>query len=215
MDKEKLKKVALLSQLSDAELVMVNSVLTQRQAPKGSTVLKAEDRGENVFILLAGEAKVTMIGPDGKEFLLTILEEGDFFGELSALTGQDRSANVVALADCQLGLITNENFLKLLSDIPALSMSLLVTLAQRLRASSFKLGEFALMDVTERVKQTLRGLSEKSSTSPQRIVHKRPTHMMLASMVGTSREMVTRALSLLEESGELKFDGKSVIFRKD
>src|SRR5882757_6128089 len=108
MDKDKLRKVDLLGQLSDTELEKVNSVLTERRAPKGGTVLMAEDPGKNVFLLLDGEAKVTMVGQDGKEFLLTILEEGDFFGELSALTGEDRSANVVALTDCRLGLISND-----------------------------------------------------------------------------------------------------------
>ena len=212
MDKEKLKAIELFKQLSDSEILKVSQVLTEHRAAKGGTVLMAEDPGKNVFFLIEGEAKVTMIGQDGKEFLLTILEEGDFFGELSALTGEDRSANVVTLTDCHLGLISNENFLRLLSEIPNLSLSLLKSLAHKLRASSFKLGEFALMDVTERVKQTLKGLSEVAADGEQRVLHKRPTHVMLASMVGTSREMVTRALSLLEESGELKFEGKSVVF---
>lgn len=215
MDKEKLKKIDLFNQLSDEELVQVSAVLTEKRAAKGGTVLMAEDPGKNVFLLLDGEAKVTMLGQDGKEFLLTLLEEGDFFGELSALTGEDRSANVVALTDCRLGLITNGDFLKLLTEIPALSISLLRSLAHRLRASSFKLGEFALMDVTDRVKHTLMGLADSTNNGGQRVLIKRPTHVMLASMVGTSREMVTRALSLLEETGELKFEGKSVVFIKN
>jgi CRP/FNR family cyclic AMP-dependent transcriptional regulator len=216
MNKETLRCVELLKTLSDSDLEKVYAVTTEHKAKKNGTILLADDPGKNVFFLIEGEAKVTMIGQDGKEFLLSIIEEGDFFGELSALTGEDRSANVIAMTDCKLVLIPNEDFLHLLSQMPSLSMCLLKSMALRLRASSFKLGEFALMDVTERVKQTLKSLAESEVVNgvSRLVVHKRPTHVMLASMVGTSREMVTRALSLLEETGELKFDGKTVVFDK-
>jgi CRP/FNR family cyclic AMP-dependent transcriptional regulator len=214
MEIQALKVVDILKPLSESELHQVAQVTLEKRAPKGSTLLLAEDPGQNVFLLLEGEAKVTMIGDDGREFVLILLEEGDIFGELSLLTGEHRSANVVAVTECRLGLISKLDFLSLLERSPQLSLSLLKTLAGRLRQSSLKLGEFALLDVTDRVKQTLLGLAELSKESSLPVVKKRPTHVMLASMVGTSREMVTRALGLLEETGELKLEGKTVYFLK-
>lgn len=212
--KPMLRKIELLNPLSDEELSRVSTLLKERRAPRGAVLVVADEPGPNVFFLFSGEAKVSVLGNDGKEFLITILEEGDIFGELSVLTGEERSANVVALTDCHLGIISSDDFLLLLKEIPTLSQSLLKILAHRVRQSSAKLGELALLDVTERVKQTLISLAVKKVVDGKEVLFldKRPTHQMLASMVGTSREMVTRALGLLEEAKELKLEGKAVYF---
>jgi CRP-like cAMP-binding protein len=204
VDVNPLKNVEILDPLSPAEMEQVATVAKERFVTRGSVIVTADEPGPTVYFLLEGEAKVSVTGSDGKEFLITLLEEGELFGELSVLTGEERSANVTALTDCKLASISQEDFLSLLDSIPALSRSLLRILALRLKYSATKLGELALMDVTERVKNTLRSLAE----GDKQIVHRRPTHQMLAAMVGTSREMVTRALSLLEETGEIRSEGR-------
>jgi CRP/FNR family transcriptional regulator, cyclic AMP receptor protein len=206
MDVNPLKIVELLEPLNQQEVELVAAVAKERCVPKGSMIVTADEPGPTVFFLLRGEAKVAVTGNDGKEFLITLLEEGELFGELSVLTGEERSANVSALTDCTLASIGREDFLALLDQIPALSRSLLKILAFRLRSSSNKLGELALLDVTERVKNTLHSLAVVEGE--KRLVSRRPTHQMLAAMVGTSREMVTRALSLLEETGEIRSEGR-------
>ncbi len=212
MDLARLRSIELFQPLSDQELERVLPCLKERRAPRGAVLVVADEPGPSVYLLLEGEAKVSVAGNDGKEFLITLLEEGDLFGELAALTGEQRSANVTSLTDCHVALLTSEDFLKLLDSIPALSRSLLKILANRLRQSSAKLGELALLDVTDRVKQTLIGLAQKRVKDGVEVlvVEKRPTHNMLASMVGTSREMVTRALGMLEETNEIRIEGHSV-----
>jgi len=204
------RQIELLTPLTDEDLRVVIASTKEKRVSKGSIVVAADEPGPCLFFLLSGEAKVSLTAPDGKEFLITLLEEGEIFGELSVLTGEERSADVTALTDCHLGIIPAIEFLGLLDKIPALSKSLLKLLAYRLRNSSAKLGELALLDVTERVKQTLRSLAVEDRENGGLVVTRRPTHQMLASMVGTSREMVTRALSLLEETHEIKTEGKLV-----
>jgi CRP/FNR family cyclic AMP-dependent transcriptional regulator len=208
-----LREFPLLKDLDEIELIRLSGVMKERRAPKGSYVVYEDDPGPSIMFLHEGDAKVTLVNSEGKEIVLSTFGRGDFFGEISVITGEERSANVVATSDCVLFVLAAEDFKAHISENSGLALQLLKELAQRLRASSRKIGDLALFDVYRRVARTLESIGEPDDDG-NLIIAKRPTHQELANMVGTSREMVTRALKGLEEDSCIEIESRRIIFKK-
>ncbi|MCB0320584.1 MAG: Crp/Fnr family transcriptional regulator [Bdellovibrionales bacterium] len=212
MNLARYKSIRLLRDLSPAELQALDKIFKEKKARKGETVIRASDASDSMMFLLSGRLRVSLTGTDGKEFVLSHLEAGEFVGEISLITGEDRSADVAAIEPSILLILSKEGFESHCREYSGLSHSLLRELALRLRKASLKLGELALLDVYRRVAATLRGLGTEIVVQGKKAfeIHPRPTHQELSSMVGTSREMVTRALKGLEEDGHIVIHGKKI-----
>ena len=213
---QKLQQIPLLSGLSEAELGALGEVLQERRIPKGSYIVYAADPGPSMMFLAHGKAKVTLVSTEGKEIVINNLSKGDFFGEIALLTGEDRSANVVAVSNCTLYVLSETDFKQHIINNSGLSLAMMRELALRLRGAVAKIGDLALYDVYRRVARTLKSLAELKVVDEEEvlIIEERPTHQELASMVGTSREMVTRALKGLEEDGCVVIEDKRIEVRK-
>ncbi len=211
-----LREIPLFRDLEQSELVKLTQVIKERRAPKGTYIVYAEDPGPSIMFLAQGKAKVTLNSSEGKEIVLYQLSKGEFFGEIAVLTGEDRSANVVAMTDCRLFVLEAEDFRKHLQDNAGLAWAIMKELALRLRQASSKIGDLALYDVYRRVARTLKSLAKPMGQEPEEVfvIEDRPTHQELANMVGTSREMVTRALKGLEEDACISIENKQIIIRK-
>ena len=207
-----LKKIPLLSELPESELTPLSQVLKDRRAPKGSYIVSHEDNGPSMMFILEGKVKVNLLSRDGKEVVVATLHEGDFFGEIAVLTGEERSANVVAITECRIFVLQKEDFDRHLATYPGLARMMLKEMAVRLKQATSKIGDLALYDVYRRVARTLRSIGRAETRDGKEIfiIEERPTHQELASLAGTSREMVTRALKGLEEDRCIIIDGKKI-----
>lgn len=203
-----LRKISLLKDLNSTELSNLGQVLIERRIPKGSYVVYADDPAKSLMFIAEGELKVSLKSTDNKEVIVAQLEEGDFFGELALLLNEDRSANVVATADCVIYVLPAEQFEAQILMNSGLALAMLKELAARLKASTVKIGDLALYDVYRRIFRTLASLGVEKDGG--REIEKRPTHQELAAMAGTSREMVTRALKGLEEDGYISSEGRKI-----
>lgn len=211
MNTERLKRVPLLASLDPDELERLSEVVVTKQARKNAYIVHADDPGASIMFVVEGAVKVTLTSSDGKEVVLALLQQGDFFGEISVLTGEDRTANVVAIDPTVLAVLSREQFEQHILSHTGLSAALLRAMGLRLKAASEKIGDLTLLDVYRRVARTLCYLADLGGNPDgERIIEKRPTHQELAGMAGTSREMVTRALKALEEDGHIKVDGKRI-----
>lgn len=211
-DVNKLRQIPLLAELEQDELTQLVEVIKERKAPKGSYIVYVDDESRNIMFIAQGEVKVSLVSDDGKEIVLAKLGQGDFFGEIALLTGEDRSANVIATEDCVLYVLQDDDFYRHVIKTGGLSLAMMRELAQRLASASSKIGDLALFDVYRRVARTLKSLAkeEERPDGNYLVIEKRPTHQELAAMVGTSREMVTRALKGLEEDNCIAIDGKRI-----
>ncbi len=216
ISEQRLREIPLLRSLPSEELKNLGLLLKERKASKGNFILYADDPGPSIMFIGQGEVKITLLGNDGKEIVLAHLQKGDFFGEIAVLTGEERSANVVAMDDCELLVLSQEDFERHVLTNSGLALSMLKELAFRLRGAAAKIGDLALFDVYRRVARTLKSLSKEEMLEGEvvHVISRRPTHQELASIVGTSREMVTRALKGLEEDGCIFIDGKQIVIRK-
>ncbi|MGH7389176.1 MAG: cyclic nucleotide-binding domain-containing protein [Candidatus Rokuibacteriota bacterium] len=123
-----LQRVPLLAECSRRQLRAVARIAEIRELPAGGVVTRAGDPGDEFFVIIDGRARAE-VSPRKR----TRLGPGDFFGEMSLLDGERRSATVVADTPVRLLVIPRREFSRVLAEVPDLTRSLLTVLSRRLR----------------------------------------------------------------------------------
>jgi CRP/FNR family transcriptional regulator/CRP/FNR family cyclic AMP-dependent transcriptional regulator len=208
-----LRQVDLFDALGEPELEALAELTFSRTFDKEQFIILAEEPGDTLFIIRSGQVKVSLIHEDGKEFILSLLGEGEVFGELSLLDDRPRSANVSALEKTALVMLKRSDFLGLVERVPQIAVTLLEELASRLRRTDDQVEGLALLDVHNRVAKTLLRLAGDSGepSADGILIRRRPTHQQLANMAGTTRETVTRALKQLQREGYIRVKGREIL----
>jgi CRP-like cAMP-binding protein len=177
--------------------------LQVRTRPAGAMIVAQDEPGDAMYVLVSGRAKVALFGESGRELTLTVLQAGDFFGEMSLIDGRPRSANVQALDDTTMLMLSREAFLSHLQTHPQTAVNLLSELTRRLRAADETIASLALFDVEARLVRALERLAraDGGETEGGLILRRRPTQQELANMVGSCRETISRTLTQLVRRG--------------
>ena len=207
-----LRNVPIFTDLSDSDLTKIATKMVSREYEKGQIILLEESMGETFFIITRGTVKVTRLSDDGREVILAILGESDFFGEMSLLDGEGRSANIVVNENAEVMTLSRRDFLECLESYPKIAIALLEELAVRLRKSDQQIESLSLSDSEQRIGITLIRLAEEQGTIKRGnvIVHNLPFQQDIANMAGTSRETGSRTLKLLEDKKMVKRGGSDI-----
>ena len=207
-----LQSVPIFSDLSPSDLNKIAERMIQRAYSKGQMILLEDDLGQTFFVIGGGSVKITRLSDDGRDVILAMLGESDFFGEMSLLDGAGRSANVVALESSEVLTLSRNDFLEILQEYPKISISLLEELTQRIRKSDQQIESLSLSDVEQRIGITLIRLSEELGIIKHGNVkiNNLPYQQDIANMAGTSRETVSRTFKLLEEKGLVAREGRKL-----
>ena len=207
-----LRNVPIFTDLTDSDLTKIASKMVPRVYEKGQMILLEESMGETFFIITQGAVKVTRLSADGREVILAILGESDFFGEMSLLDGEGRSANIVANEDAKVLTLSRNDFLDCLESYPKIAIALLEELATRLRKSDQQIESLSLSDSEHRIGITLIRLAAESGTIKQGhvTVKNLPYQQDIANMAGTSRETVSRTLKLLEDKKLVRRENRNL-----
>jgi len=214
-----LKGVDLFSELNEEQLGMLAGLVVVQNFNRDETVvLEGDDSMQALYLIASGSVQVYMTCVDGRETILSFLERGDFFGEMSLIDGEPRSASVRTVTDSQLMIIHREAFLKLIHHTPEIAMSLLSEICKRLRKANKQIGSLSTMSVSGRVAGTLLNLMEERGVRMRTgngqmvaVIHNRPTQQQLADMSGTTRETVSRICSMLVKSNAIAMTGKDIV----
>lgn len=214
---ELLKKVPLFSTLTEKELGMVYASGYTKIIKKERFIVKHGEKGDAMYLIFSGSVRLTLFNADGRTIVLSVLNAGDFFGELSLLDDKARSCTVIAATECELFILTRDLFYKLIREHPEMTFKILTALTKRLRRADDKIGSLALLDVYGRIVQVLYELASDIGVVTEEGIEmdKLPTQEELASIVGTTRESVSRIMPSIKKAGILKEGkGRKVILRK-
>jgi CRP/FNR family cyclic AMP-dependent transcriptional regulator len=203
-----LKAVPFFTQLSDKELDVVRAAATEKTYPKNAVVLTEGETGDSLYMIQSGKVKVFIGDEEGREIILKIIGPGAFFGEMSMIDKQPRSASVTTVEASTFLVLTHVAFERCLEQAPRIAQIVMQCLAQRVREADRKIGTLALMDVYGRVASTLLELSVYSEG--KLMVGEKLSQQDLANMVGASREMVNRILKDLSERGFISIESKAI-----
>jgi CRP/FNR family transcriptional regulator, cyclic AMP receptor protein len=202
-----LATVPLFSGLQRDEVQRFADLTRERSYPKGSVILFQDDPGDSLFVLRAGRVKVVLIGEDGREVILGVLEPGAHFGELALIDDQPRSAHVIAMEDAQLLILRREDFRRRVEANPSVAWALLTELSRRLRRADVKIGGLVLLDVPGRIARLLLDLADEAGSN---FIEKPLTHQTIAQMIGASRETVSRAMKEFQDAGLITVERRKI-----
>lgn len=214
--KNLLQKIPLFADLEPAEIDLLYRLVKTRAYSKGAMILQEDDPGEAMFMIASGRAKVVHLSEDGREIILDILGQGDFFGEMALLDQEPRSAHVTAVEPTELLVLERSAFLNQVEREPKIAIKMLIELSRRLRRADEKIEDLVLLDVYGRVARMLLRLARLHGKPLEDgfIITRRPTHQELADTVGASRETVSRVLADLTRRGVVRNSGRMLIIEK-
>lgn len=200
-----LKKIPLFSNFNNDQLDLLYKAGLTKKYPKGSTIVSQHGPGDTFYIVVSGRVKVTLLHEDGNEIVLYLLKEGDFFGELSLLDKEPRSASVISLTETSLFLITQGRFKQLITSNSGILEKVLQGICKRLRDANETIKNFACLDAYERtlfVLQQLALIQGAKKGNYVEIFHA-PTHEEISKTVGVSRETISRIIKALKKDKKL------------
>ena len=208
-----LRNVPIFNELSDQELEKIAALGVRKKYKKGSIILLEEETGAALFVIITGKVKIVRMDDDGREVILSILGESDFFGEMAILDGLTRSASVVATSKSELFMIHRRDFLKLLNDYPMVAIALLRELTGRLRKADTQIKSLSLKDAAGRVANVVLQLADEIGMFRKGRVEidELPLQQDLANMAGTSRETISRMIHKFIKKGYLQLQGNKLI----
>lgn len=202
-----LKTVPLFALLSDHQLAALFPAIQHRSYPRHSFMLRAGEKADALYIIMAGRAKVVVDDGEGREVTLTLIGPNEFFGEMSLIDDKPRSASVEAIDTCEVLYISKAAFMSCLKDNFEVAMLILRAVVARLREADRKIASLALMDVHGRVARLIIELARE--VNGNWVVDTGSEEM--ARMVGASREMVSRVLKEMREAGLIRRDKRKIV----
>lgn len=187
---------------ADLELGSFEQRCNWRRFEADEILVDFEDISTDVYFIVSGEVRVLVRSQSGKEVILGEMRTGELFGELAAIDGVKRSANVTALTRGEVCIMPAAVFREIVFTSPTVADRLLKLLTGRVRELNARIMEHAVLDLRHRLYSELLRLSVPRAGHPgERVVTPPPFHHVIAARIGCRREQVTREFSALSAEG--------------
>lgn len=170
---------------------------------RGDVLFWEGDPCEGLFILQQGSAKIFRLSPQGRQYIVRILQEGDTFAEVPAFDEGTSPVNVEALETCRTWIIDKNKLHTLVMEHPAFAQKVLVNFGRMLRGMVRMVSEMAFYQVTHRLARLIDTELPQDKSAAW-------TQEQLAARLGTVREVVARSIKELERSGAIKIEDRRI-----
>jgi CRP-like cAMP-binding protein len=190
---------------ADIDLKALETRGRWKKYTEGEILIDFEDETSDVYFIASGDVQILVRTQSGKEIIFCDMHHGQFLGELAAIDGEKRSANVTALTHCDIFIVPAKVFMEVVTHSPTLSHRLLKLLTRRVRDLNWQLVKSTVLDVRHRLYDELIRLSvPRKGSTEQRVVSPPPYHHILASRIGCRREQITRELGDMKKENLLE-----------
>lgn len=198
-----LKDIDIFEQLTKQELRKVHDVRVCKDLAKGEIIAQPGKCDDKVYVVEQGQIRLYYLAQDGREQTLDILSRGAFFGDIAFDSNIEAyCAFAQAEQNSTIVCILNKNdFFKLVSTKPKLALKIISDLATRLSYAQEKIAKLTLADAKARLISELFRLGKNFGTEDEKSIRlsRRFTHEQLASLIGTTRETVTKTIKAINE----------------
>ncbi len=195
-------KIPIFSALNEIDIESYSRRCTWRSYDENELVIDYEEDSRDVRFIISGKVRIILRIATGKEVILTEMKDGDFFGEIAAIDGDGRSANVTALSKSQMCIMPQSVFMELIEAKPDFNRAVMSTLARKVRELNLRLSEHCFLQTKHRLYTELLRLSKpRLGHDGQRSISPPPTQKDLAARIGTRREVVSREVANLKRAG--------------
>ncbi|MCX7749305.1 MAG: Crp/Fnr family transcriptional regulator [Clostridia bacterium] len=213
------KRVPIFSGLNLEELSRVADLIVKRKYEKGELIIMEGSYPESLIIIDKGQVKVFKYTSEGKEQILYIFSEGDFFGEKNLLRNQVATFYVEALEATHICMINKKDFQKLLRNYPEIGIKVIEELCIRMEKIESTVQSMGTKSIESRINAVLLDFAGRyGRKNPRGVLVELPlSREGIANYIGTARETVSRKLSALQDEGMIEMIGnkKILIFNLD
>lgn len=202
-------RVPLFSTLATEELVKISSLIVQKSYNKGELIFLEGSKPEGLIVVNSGCVKTFRYTPDGREQILYIFSDGDFFGEMSLVRDQAATYSAEVLKDTKVCVIRKDDFRRLMREHPEILLKITEELSERLERMETMVQRMGSPDADARIITALLEFSRKYGTPHRdgRLITLPLSREGLANYIGVTRETVSRKLHHLQAKGLIKLIG--------
>jgi CRP-like cAMP-binding protein len=194
----------LFAKLNPKQIDHLVSCTVEKSVARGTIILAKDDPGSSLFAIRKGAVKISIPSVDGHEAVFNRMTDGDIFGEIALLDGRPRTADAVAMTDCEMFVIERRDFLPLVQQEPQIALKLIEILCARLRQTTQQAESLMFHHLPGRLAKALLRLSfGDGATAEQKIAI---TQKDLGNIIGVARETINRQLRLWEQHNWVRLE---------
>jgi CRP-like cAMP-binding protein len=210
--KELIKQIPLFRTLEDSDLEALAAATRLMSLKPGQPLFHKGDEGTALYIVRSGTIKIVLPSRIGDEIIVSILSDGEFFGEMSLLDGEPRSADAIAIDSSKVIVLRRNDFLVFLESNRNAIESILAMLSKRLRSTDEMLEDTCFLSVSVRLAKKLVELSASHGHPEKDTIHidLSLTQKELGDMIGATRESINKELRGLREKELIRTDGNKI-----
>jgi CRP/FNR family transcriptional regulator len=197
-----LRQNLYFNEIAEALMQDVAAHTQLREYQRGDVLMWEGDPCAGLHIMEQGSANIYRLSPQGRQYIVRVLQEGDTFAEVPAFDGGMNPVNVEALETCRVWVIDSGKLRALVLAHPTFAQKVLVNFGEMLRGMVRMVSEMAFYQVTHRLARLI------TEIDGQRGPHW--TQEQLAARLGTVREVVARSLKELERSGAIRIEERRI-----
>jgi CRP/FNR family transcriptional regulator, cyclic AMP receptor protein len=205
----------LLRDLPDNVMAYIRQLLVRRSVRVGAHIFSKGGQPSGWFGALEGEVAVVTSSASRIEIVLTILDAGDWFGEVAILAGAGNSHDAIARGNCEVAFIPTTGFRQLLARQPELYGRFVTLLAQRVRLLVDIVEDFTTLPMTARLAKRVLAMADSQAMGSV-VRHGRISQEEYALLVGATRQSVNQELRRWKKAGWIRigYGGVEVIDRE-
>lgn len=178
-----LREVPLFSEMDEQEVADIRAIMQEMKFRAGQVIIREDEIGDLFYVITEGHAEVLIRDADGAELIIHEVGPGDFFGELSMLTNEPRSARIRAVDSVTTLALERDDFFEFLRTNPHAAIDVMVELGGRLRDNDAILRRMVSRNVNEVV--------EEQMTLGERIADK------VADTIGSWRFIIIQSMLIV------------------
>jgi CRP-like cAMP-binding protein len=208
-----LGRTALFGSLAHADRLEVADEMRRVGFAQGQVIFSRGDPGEEVFLVVEGRVRLSVLAPDGRALSFKHANPGDIFGEIAALDGGTRSADAIALTRVLIMSLPQARLNALIEANPRVARAAIAFLCLRMRETSEQFEAIALHPIEVRLARfLLLRCNQREKLGDGRVtIELGMSQSELALLLGASRQRVNVALTLLERGGAIERAGSKLI----
>lgn len=203
-----LRRVSYLEDQPRPVLEALAAVASPLNFDAGEMIFLQGDPGSGLYVVEAGEVKISRLSRDGREQILHIVRSGETFNDIAALDGGPNPATATARTACLVWLIRREALKRVVTQYPDLAWALIESAARRARYLLGLVEDLGMRSVRGRLARLLlaEARAYEAGAIPRLL-----TQEEMAARLGTVREVVGRALRSLAADGIIAFDRHRIV----
>jgi CRP/FNR family transcriptional regulator, cyclic AMP receptor protein len=203
--------------MKKSEMMELDAMTSMQEVKKSQPIYFAEDPSQSIFFLKKGRVKLSRISPDGKEFIVALINPGEVFGEMSILDVGERTDFATTMEESLICAISKDDFKAFVEKNPKLNLEITKLIGFRMRKYSERIEELVFKDAEQRVISFIYNLSNEQGKRIGDEIFLKPflTHENIAQLTACSRQTVNSILTDLRDKGLIDFDRKKLIIHNE